>query len=85
MYCLVWKREKMDFTKEDFAAKDETDVYLFLKDSGFDDNVAQEFESESLNFKVVLRLRWHPQPVFLLNLFKLEGRGALALAQEHAE
>ena len=50
----------MDFTKEDFAAKDETDVYLFLNDSGFDDNVAQEFESESLNFKVVLRHRRRP-------------------------
>ena len=33
-------------SKEDFADKDETDIYLFLKDSGFDDNVAKEFESE---------------------------------------
>ena len=39
MCCLIWKHEKMDFSQEDldFAAKDETDVYLFLKDSGFDD------------------------------------------------
>ena len=65
----------MDLTKENFTAKDETDVYLFLKDSGFDDNVAQEFESESLNFKVVLRHRRHPQPMLLWDLFKFERGG----------
>lgn len=74
----------MDFSQEDldFTAKDETDVYLFLKDSGFDDCVAKEFESESLS----IRHRRRPlaaASVPVRNLFKLEG-GALALAQEHA-
>ena len=33
-------------TKEDFVDKDETDIYMFLKDSGFSDSVAQHFESK---------------------------------------
>ena len=61
----------MDFSQEDldFAAKDETDVYLFLKDSGFDDCVAKEFESELLSIR-------HRRPsVSVRDLFKLEGGG----------
>ena len=50
----------MDFSR-DFAAKDETDVHLFLKDSGFDDSVTKESECESLS----IQHRWRPQPVFL--------------------
>ena len=43
-----WKVDKMmSFaTKEDFVDKDETDIYMFLKDSGFADSVAQHFESK---------------------------------------
>ena len=36
------------YTKEDFDDKDETDIYLFLTDSSFEDNVAKVFESECL-------------------------------------
>ena len=66
----------MNFSQEDldFAAKDETDVYLFLKDSGFDDCVAKEFESESLS----IRHRRRPlaaTSVPVRNLFKHEGGG----------
>ena len=55
--CILWIAEDiMDrslstvstYTKEDFDDKDETDIYLFLIDSGFEDNVAKVFESECL-------------------------------------
>ena len=42
------KMDRSPSTKEDFADKDETDIYLFLVDSGFDDHVAKVFESEYL-------------------------------------
>ena len=30
----------------DFASKDETDIYFFLKDNNFDENVAKLFEGK---------------------------------------
>lgn len=34
--------------KEDFVGKDETDIYLFLMDTDFDESVAKVFESKFL-------------------------------------